>query len=676
MRKRLRGHTVVNEGGGKVVKTGAAVAHASEKPAVSVAEANRVLADLKAKAGAYDPDADYVLKTVRAEDYYSRFRIPMKHTTAGEGSATVESETAISGVLALPTGPAGALRARPFSGWKQLGRIAETQEYKAMRLRETHGVRIPRNRLTESFPGAKSLRELRESDDFATDGTGGGTSPFSTSQPNNEFHPLLLGPFNRNQYLHDFLDMASKSFEAYHHNPILKSAINLICAFTLGDGIKVKFSSPLCQRVWDDWVEQVGMTGTTYQDRLRMLYRDACVIGEVFLYSPLTMGGPAFKLWDASTVWEIVTNPRDIDEVFYAYRQFPTQYQLPYTAPGSSPVEVPPMSEYVIEQIPPVDWLQVKLNATVGEKRGRSDLFSVLGWGKRFKDWFDAAIVNAQINNAFVMWWQVNGSQDDVDALKNNADFTRVPPPGSALFTNMAATPSLMRAQGGTAGTGQGEIGEQLLSVIATSLNLPPEYLGVTGSGPRATALTRSEPAAKFFEQRQQLVREVVSYQIKRLMTFAKARGMLPVLQPRKAAVSKLLSLIHAGRLERAAAEIEALRTAGSLQDPLDEAFEVIMPKIQPDDVSTDLKDLAVLRTTKVISQETYSGMAAELKDIRNYDFNAEQEKMADEAERGVLGLDSMPAGLFPTPGENGKKPGGREDDEAYRARTKEKPEP
>lgn len=621
---------------------------------------------------AYDPDRleQESAKPTTLAEHYEKAQIPRY---VAESNKSIENR--ISGSLVVAHGTGGRRSVR-FRGWDQLNEVLKGPAYAAQKLRETHGVYVTPEAVTKLREAAKDAggRDLRE--DFPQQdsfGVGEPADSGSTAAPNDEFHPLLLGPYQRQLYQFDFLDQASKAFEAYNHNPVAKAAVNLNVAFVMGDGVKIAANNPIVQKVVDEWIEGVGAYGLSFQDKWRMAYRDGCVIGEFFVYAPIDKktGYPVFKLWDPTTVWEIVTDPRDIERVQYAYRQFTTQYQLTLSADAGTK---PPVAvEYVIEQVPPEDWLQVKINATVGEKRGRSDLFPVLGWLKRFKDWFNAAVVSAQINNAFVIWWKINGDQSDVDAFKANADFTRVPPPGSAFFTNEAVTPTMLRP--GDVGE-LGDTGQQLLGLIATSMNLPPEYLGVQGAGTRATALTRSEPAAKYFEQRQQLMREAISWMVRRVIACAKERGDLPQLQPASATVGEIIRAVRGGEFKRCWDLLRQLVAGVIKQVPLDEKFEVIMPDLQPEDRSATLKDLGALRVTRVISQETYASQAAELMGIDQYDFDAEQEKMGDELERGIQTMDRMTPEAPPAAGgkpENGK-PGSSADDRQYRRDAKEKP--
>jgi hypothetical protein len=583
----------------------------------------------------YDPDGEAKPKLVSIQEAYDRLKIPM---------ASGGRPTSLSGRFVLPKDSRGVIR--EAFGWEQVNRLRESAEWKVKQLRETHGMR-PR----------AAARALREADGF---GLGEPTDPVSGGAPNDEFRPLLLGPFQRQLYLYDMLDMQAKAFELFHHHPIAKSAINLLVYFTLGDGMRVRFRSPALQDAWDQWTERVR-----WQEKWRLAYRDACIVGETFV---LDEGSarmhPTMRMLDASTVWEIVTNPRDIDEVFYLHRQFPTQYQLPYgpLEGGSIPV---PVSEYVIEQFAAQEWLQVKLNATVGEKRGRSDLFSVLGWMKRFRDWFNAAVVRGQIGASFVVWWELNGSQADVDAFKSNTDVNRLPPAGSAWYSNQAAVPHLLTPEGGVSASDR--TGEAILAVIATSLNLPPEYLGVSGAAARATALKRGEPAGKIFEQRQQMMREAVSWQVRRFIASELASGRVDPVEIVPARASQAVSAIRRGDLETAETVLQALRDDERFSRPIDEGFEVTMPQIEPQDRSTMLRDLATARATGVYSQETYARRAAELLDDKTYDYDAEREMIAEELESGIV---PIPVPQSSMADEGRPKPGSHEDIRRYEDQT------
>lgn len=617
----------------------------------------------------YDPDNDPENRprSVSADTLYNK-------TLAVPRFDESKKETQIIGQLALPS-MTGRPRTQQFAGWGQLNKIRESKEWRLSKLRESVGMNpaMGRKMIREAEAKGKPLAEAFDGFSFG----GQQDNAFSGAPPNDEFHPLLLGPYNRQLYLYDMLDMQSKAFELWNHHPIAKAIVNLMVHFVLGDGPKVKWRSQELQDKWDAW-----RLKNHWDEKTRLWFKDASIMGESFLHDPGSQfGKPSMTLLDPSTVWEIMTNPRNIDDVYYLHRQFPTQYQIPY---GAAPKFLdatggmqPPISEYVIEQFLPQEWLQVKLNATVGEKRGRSDLFAVMGWLKRFRDWFNAAVVRGQISNAFVVWWDINGSDADVQSMKNNPDFSRMPPPGTIWFSNKAAVPHLLTPEGTPAVSGGDRTGELLLSVIATALNLPPEYLGVSGAAARATALTRAEPAAKTFENRQQVVREAISWQARRFAAAMIASGEVSKTEMSKASQSKVVALMRSGKYTEAQAILAALVGGVGLVEPIDPNFDVIMPALEPQDRSLRIKDLTTVRVMKVISQETFSAQVAEVMDLKDYDYDAEQEKMADEEQRGIQ-LPTAPKAA-PEPGSNGSGNGGAtkgspQEKANYRADTQERP--
>ena len=200
-------------------------------------------------------DEKVVPRTIRIEEHYNNARIP-RHI----GNTT--RETKVSARLVTDSGElresAGKSYRQPgtrnVSGWDQLNQFKESAVGRAKRLRESHGVDVTRqNRLRRMWNLHKN-KSLVEGDAFSQgfDLASGTRSP---AGPNNEYLPLMLGPFNRNQYLVDFQDQASKGFWEMTHDPIAKGIMLLILHFVVGRGFKVNFSNPLCQKRWDKFCQ-------------------------------------------------------------------------------------------------------------------------------------------------------------------------------------------------------------------------------------------------------------------------------------------------------------------------------------------------------------------------------------------------------------------------------------
>ena len=587
----------------------------------------------------------YAPRTVSIEKLYGSAAIPRKF----EGKDTIVSGRLVCGDRYVDRGGETVRESvtKDFIGWNQLNKFRESDMGKAKRLRESHGIDLNDKSAFNRWLSLKKYKGLREGDSFAY-----GNAPLTSPQysmasgPNNEYVPLMLGPFNRNLYLSDFQEQASKGFWEYNHDPVAKALALLMLHFPIADGITVKFANPLCQQVWDDFC-----MANDWHNQIRKMAIELTIVGEAWIYDPI-MEPAGMTLWDATTVWEVVTNPRDISQVFYAHRQWPTQWQLLLGSEFMRPDKMPPAQEYVIEQVGPQDWLHVRANATVGEKRGRSDYYPAFTWFKRFRDWFNAAVIKGMISNSFILWYSVDGSDSDVQAVKNAPDLNTVPPPGSTIVTNKAVVPTLMQS---AAGVAKGDdTGTQILAIIAASMNIPPEYLGVESVANRATSITRSEPGWKTFECRQQLFREVVEWQVGRVMYKAQRDGLLPKNQPRSAAIKKVTHNMRTGDFRRAQIELQALSSSEMLSDELDMTFDIIMPKLQPEERSAYIKDIMASEQAGYISHQTAAEHTYESLDLQRVDYDEEQAKRREEAEEGI----TLQQNLDPM-GQDGASPDG-----------------
>jgi hypothetical protein len=582
----------------------------------------------------YDPDAEAAPKTITYEEHYKRSVIPR----AMKGGKA----TSISGTLAVESGR-GINRhviTRSFDSWKSLDS-----------LRRTSGHR----RMAESCLGRKLMES---SDPWAYDQP----STSSTADINTEYTPLMLGPYYRQQGLQDMLDGMSKAYEALHHNPIAKALLRIVTNFVIGTGVKVVCANPLCQQVWDEFDRRRGYT----EKMVKLICKELFGVGEIFQHKTHVIGmrRANIELLDASTVWEIVTNPRDIHDVYYLHRQFPTPYQM-YTAANV------PSAEYVVEQIPANEWTHVMVNNTLGEKRGRSDLFSILGWLKRLKDYANAKIIAAQIQNAIVMKKKIQGTDADLTAVKDDIDLNEAPEPGSVLVENEAIDSSWI----GPPGTGEGgtpAVGEFIRSIIAVALNIPPEYLGVQSTAAsRAAGLLRAEPAGKLFESRQGVIRGCILDAYNYVIGNAIMSGVLPKEQPKKSSISRALEFMRQGNWQGARAEVQAMeRGGGVFREPIDTGAEVVFPEVQPEDRGTYLKDVALGETQGYLSRETAAQLWAQKMSIKDYDYEREREMLKAEAERGEDAGD--PSDYLKDDGEPPK--GGAEDTANFKRIEKDKP--
>lgn len=480
-----------------------------------------------------------------------------------------------------------------------------------------------RFRETDPFKGAKAFKpgKMREDQDAFALGTDGLTGYPSTNglPPNNEYVPIMGGPFSKQLYLFDYLAMHAKCFEAKNHNPLAKEIVDVITFFSIGKGVAVKFVNPNIQLSWDAFVKR-----NKFDQFVRMDSDTLTWAGEVMTHWNKNGGLPLIRHVDPSTVWEIVTDILDIDIPYYYHQQFPTQYQLTYK-PGDVG------SEYVVNDIPAAEMIHLKINVVPGEKRGRSDLFNILGWLKRFKDYYDAKITKAQVEESFAIDVTVKGSPADVQAYLDDPQNNQVPRPGDKWVHNEAVVPQFLSSTNTSTGNNSDGIGEGIRSICATGAGLSPEYLGVAGkSSARANSITKAEPSARKFEDRQTIFEWYIQEIVERFL--ADTTG-LPTTQVRESSLGAIKSAIRKRDWVGVAKEAMALVGLKTILEPVDLGHQIIFPEIGTEDRSAKLKDIATCQALEYISHERGANMSASELGIPDYDYDKEQEIIRAERE-------------------------------------------
>ena len=392
-----------------------------------------------------------------------------------------------------------------------------------------------------------------------------------------QYIPLQPGPATRQLYWADYFAMSAKAFEAYHHNPVAKRAIDGITEFVLGRGVRWRFDDPVMQDRWEEWWELEGM-----DERLEVIQGDLSTFGEVFLRWGISAKSgrrkfPTVRSIDPATIYEIVTDAEDIEDVIYYHQQFQTRtIQIGSESP----------TKYIIRQIPAEEIDHYKVNYRSAEVRGRSDLFTVLGWLKRLKDLLTSEVLRSDMLSRLVWHLRVQGDQGDLEEVMDSVfPSGRPPEPGSVVGTNTDAEIAAL-GWGSSSSTSQGitATADSLLRIISLGTGVPARYLAVEGSGTRADALVATEPGAKRFERRQRLMERM------------------------------LTKMAH--------------RVCGEGVE-----VEFIFPSIVTEDRSAKLGDLEKSEEQEWISHETAAAMAARELEITTYDYDDEQKKIDGERE-------------------------------------------
>lgn len=435
------------------------------------------------------------------------------------------------------------------------------------------------------------------------DGGWGGSNfdgPFDPNQYT-EYAPTYGGPFFKQLYLTDYLRMHSLAFEAWNHNPIAKRIVDLFAQYTFGRRFKVRIKDKRKEEAWEAFEKKYAIRENVSKFWVR----------EYVIYGEIMLNVETWQLVDPSTVWDIITDPDNLKNVYYYYQSYPTAYQMftGFRVPGQPGSEKVPGQEYVVRQIPAHKILHLKGNCVSNEKRGRSLLFPVLGWLKRIKDLYNAIVVRQWLLSCFIWDDTVKGSAADIAA--HAAQYNRMPTVGSTFVHNESVIRTPMAAIQGAGGKGSSSgIGEEIIAFIATALGIPKEFMNLiasSGGGSRASALTSAEPFTKVVEDIQATFESLLI------------------------AVAKY-AFDQAG-LEYAEGDVEFL-----------------FPSVTKDTTTETIKNIATGESLGYVSKQTAAEMYAGEMNITNYDFEQEQGKMGDEAEKGLNQMGTVaipPAGRF-----------------------------
>lgn len=456
---------------------------------------------------------------------------------------------------------------------------------------------LNRTKFLEGFKkGSIKGVSLREADQFAATSQAG-FSNYNDGNVGDDFISLLGGPFNKQLYLYDYQRMHSLAFFAYHHDPIARFIINTMTDFALGRGFRVdviggkdkNFAAPLWKlteevndlpNLMQNFCNEIGIYGEVMNWQLpdmqtKIGYQDYA--GQ----EPKKGIAPRFRPIDPSSIWEIITYPEDITRVL-AYQQIaPTQYQMYTGVDAGKPVTT---LKYLYQQIAADQIDHYKINCVSNEKRGRSDLFPILGYLKRMRDSINYSIIGDMKNSAWSMDTTIDGDQDDIDAyVENQAAMGTIPPAGSEFVHSQHVTRQYLANAG--AKSSRSSSFEWTLSMIAIGCGIPVSYFGshLSGGQTRASALVSTEPFTKRIEKRQTLLKRIISDMFNRTMK----------------------------------------------QYGFDAVCEITFPDVVVQDRTAKLKDLVLAETQKWVSKERAAEIASKELNITDYDYKKEQEAIA-----------------------------------------------
>lgn len=435
--------------------------------------------------------------------------------------------------------------------------------------------------------GAYSFRE--GFDTFSTDVM---DSP-SVGYVGDDFVPLLGGPFYRQLYQLDYIKQANASFYAYNHDPLAHAAVNIMSDFTLGRGYRVDCDNEAALALWRAF-EKVNKL----PEQILQLSKEVCIYGETMLWwlpdnntkitqrpypgQVISKGMiPRVRLIDPTVIYDYITDPEDITSVLYYVWLAPTQYQV---FSGLERGKNVPSSKFIFQQIPADQIMHFKVNSVSNEKRGRSDLFPVLGYLKRLRDSVNYSIIALQKQSAFCIDTTIRGNQGDIqNYIDDQQSYGTFAPAGSEFVHTDAVERKYLGVEGGKGSNSPAF--EWAFSMFCAGIGIPVSYFGshLSGGQTRASAIVATEPVAKRFEQRQQFFERIIQALWDRVMEWA---GL------------------------------------GSVE------CEISFPELITQDRSQKMKDLALAQSQGWISPKTAATLAAKELNITSYEYDLEREEM------------------------------------------------
>ena len=476
-----------------------------------------------------------------------------------------------------------------------------------------HLASLDKKTFLETYKGNRK-RTFRESvDAFSTD-----AGANVVGGP--DFTPMLGGPFNKQLYYTDYLKMHAQCFFAYNHDPILHAAVQIIRDFSLGRDWSVNCDNPKALAIWKAFEEVNDLRSMMY-----LACEELSIYGEIFCWwlpnhetriayqvAPGQMPPkgliPRVRLVDPSVIWDIACYPEDLKRVLFYQWIAPTQYQMFTGTDKGQPV---PMTKFIYQQIPADQMDHYKINCRSNEKRGRSDLFSVLGYAKRLRDSVNYSIIGLQKSAAWSIDTTIEGSQDDVDNyVETQQALGTIANPGSEFVH----TDKIKREYLSNEAAGRGNNStafDWCFSMICAGLGIPQQYFGthLSGGSTRASALVATEPVVKKFEMRRNMIEEILLNMSRRLFK----------------------------------------------QFGIDAEIEVTFPELVSQDRSAKLKDLAMAEMQGWISKERAAEIAAKELGVTDFDFKREQAVI--KASPDNRALVSNPLTAPPALGSNNDEP-------------------
>ncbi len=320
----------------------------------------------------------------------------------------------------------------------------------------------------------------------------------------------------------DFLDQQQDSLEAYRANPLAFRIVELMSDYVLGRGVTVAARSAqvndFVQRFWQHPLNRMDA-------RLHPLCTELSLAGEVFVtfHTNPYDGMTYVRAVPASLIDNIETNAEDVED------------EMRFHETGGWGERVTgrrgDAERRGRETLTPGRWWSKEemrhyaVNRVVGAKRGQGDLWPILPWLRRYKDWLTDRVIINKYKGAYLWDVTLQGATAATVRAKR-CELSTPPAPGSIVVHNEAEVWRAIQPQINAESVEAD--GKALRLIIGAGAGVPLHFLAEGESATRTTALEMGEPTRRHYEKRQRYMGCMINDMLAEVLRRAVEAGALP----------------------------------------------------------------------------------------------------------------------------------------------------
>jgi hypothetical protein len=294
----------------------------------------------------------------------------------------------------------------------------------------------------------------------------------SVADPDDYLYRIVGHPTEKDAPITTYQELHQQAYDAYIGNPLAFRIIETLTSYLWGPGPLIQSTSEPAQATIDNWLQL-----NRFPHRGQQLTRELHLYGELFLLrrpdgyltpiDPVSVDEVKVSDHDPGIVTACKVIPRD---------RLATGQGDWYTVP---------------EQV-----YHLAINRVSNAARGRSTLWVLLPWLRRYKSWLEDRVL---LNRGRSSWlWTVAVKNATPTKLREKAQLYAVPPdPGSVLFH---ADDEAWEAKGLQLNAEDARWdGAALKLMIAAGAGIPIHWLSEVISGTRAVAAEMGGPTQRAF---------------------------------------------------------------------------------------------------------------------------------------------------------------------------------